>query len=788
MRHESLFRLSFYLTLLLAVLCLGFAEAVFLPGSAWLTVPLVAALGAAFLLEGRWALGRASANVLAVLGLASAGLWIVRNLANPANSVLVILPMPAALVPYAGPILMVLQLPLLFRPKQARDHWTLYSVSLIEVVLSCVLAGDLLFGLLLFGYLATLAWSLTLFHVHCEMSQHTAPITVPYPAGVRRVGLGSAVRWAAAALALGFGLFVLTPRMSQNQWDNLSLAPGDAAQTGFARMIDLNHTGALMVDTRVAFKVYAQNRAGNPKTDLDADQHWRGATLDFYDRGRWMSRPQPRAQQAARARPIPALAEGTPPPDLGPGQYRLTFVLDAEGEAASGANGLFLADPVVVPVPGGPLPLQSLIEADGNEGITFSELDWTLVPPLGKTPDLLRYQQATRPADEHGTGPTVVPGGYLAILLVGPSPRVREFAIDLLRDLVARGQLSEDAAVMAPVRRRGSDPIIQIENREQVARALCQHLSASGAYTYTLVKRRTDLHVDPAEDFLCNVKQGHCEQYAAGLVLLLRALGMPCRIVNGYRGVESQEEDGAEGWYVVRQSHAHSWVEVLLEKPVPGADPNYYWLTLDPSPAPETIRGSRFDLSRLWQRARDVSRELWWSWVIDYNTDQRHEAVAALWRRLNDAAPGRPEREQGAPARAPEPSWGSPWPWLGAMAPLWLVIWWLQRRRRQRSTVPATEETASDAAFYRRWLAVVARRCRLAPRPSQTPLEFGTIVAQHLRRLPGAAHLAEVPADLVAEYYRVRFGGYTLAPAECANLARAVDGVDTILAHQLGPR
>src|SRR5262249_47582110 len=74
---------------------------------------------------------------------------------------------------------------------------------------------------------------------------------------------------------------------------------------------------------------------------------------------------------------------------------------------------------------------------------------------------------------------------------------------------------------------------------ESVARALCQYLATSGEYTYSLEQRRQKLTLDPVEDFLFNVKEGHCERYASALVLMLRTQGVPARMIKGYRGVES---------------------------------------------------------------------------------------------------------------------------------------------------------------------------------------------------------------------------------------------------------
>ncbi len=66
---------------------------------------------------------------------------------------------------------------------------------------------------------------------------------------------------------------------------------------------------------------------------------------------------------------------------------------------------------------------------------------------------------------------------------------------------------------------------------------------------------------NPIESFLFDDKRGHCEYFASSMVLLLRSQGIPARLVTGFLG---GERNAIEGYYVVRQSNAHAWVEAFL--------------------------------------------------------------------------------------------------------------------------------------------------------------------------------------------------------------------------------
>ena len=86
---------------------------------------------------------------------------------------------------------------------------------------------------------------------------------------------------------------------------------------------------------------------------------------------------------------------------------------------------------------------------------------------------------------------------------------------------------------------------------------------------------------DPIDQFLFDYMEGFCEHYATAFVYLMRAAGLPARMVTGYQGIE---KNGVGDYYIVRQSNAHAWAEVWLE--------DKGWLRVDPTTAvpPERIK------------------------------------------------------------------------------------------------------------------------------------------------------------------------------------------------------
>src|SRR5207302_259934 len=91
------------------------------------------------------------------------------------------------------------------------------------------------------------------------------------------------------------------------------------------------------------------------------------------------------------------------------------------------------------------------------------------------------------------------------------------------------------------------------------------------SFTYTLAPPL--LAGDTVDAFLFDTRRGFCEHYAGAFVLLLRAAGIPARVVTGYQGGEINPDGG---YMIVRDSDAHAWAEALLDG---------VWQRVDPTAA-----------------------------------------------------------------------------------------------------------------------------------------------------------------------------------------------------------
>ncbi len=115
----------------------------------------------------------------------------------------------------------------------------------------------------------------------------------------------------------------------------------------------------------------------------------------------------------------------------------------------------------------------------------------------------------------------------------------------------------------------------ELSQRYDDPEAIVQHVLTmfrEQNYIYTL--KPPVFRDDVMDNFLFESKRGFCEIYAGSFALLMRAAGIPARIVTGYQGGEYNQ---VGNYLIVRQSDAHAWTEVWIERKG--------WIRIDPTAA-----------------------------------------------------------------------------------------------------------------------------------------------------------------------------------------------------------
>lgn len=168
-----------------------------------------------------------------------------------------------------------------------------------------------------------------------------------------------------------------------------------------------------------------------------------------------------------------------------------------------------------------------------------------------------------------------------------------------------------------------------------VVREVLRHFN-QGGYEYTLEPPL--LGMNGIDEFLFQTRQGFCEHYAGAFVFLLRAAGVPARVVTGYQG---GEYNTLGDYYILRQADAHAWAEVWLGE--------RGWVRYDPTAAiaPARIESGLSaavsnpatlpfmarnpppwlrDLRLNW----DALANQWNQWVLGYNTETQFAFLTRL--------------------------------------------------------------------------------------------------------------------------------------------------------------
>ncbi|MEN6441113.1 MAG: DUF3488 and transglutaminase-like domain-containing protein [Syntrophobacter sp.] len=143
----------------------------------------------------------------------------------------------------------------------------------------------------------------------------------------------------------------------------------------------------------------------------------------------------------------------------------------------------------------------------------------------------------------------------------------------------------------------------------------------SGGFSYSLAG--LPVSNSPLDDFIFEYRRGNCEYFASALAVMLRAAGVPARLIGGYRG---GYYNPAGGYYLVLQKNAHVWVEAYRE----GG-----WVRLDPTPISIQNPGVAYRNSLLLnlRLLLDTFDYYWGKFVISYNVSKQ----VALWRKVRSA-------------------------------------------------------------------------------------------------------------------------------------------------------
>ena len=521
------------------------------------------------------------------------------------------------------------------------------------------------------------------------------PAALAPMAGGWRTPMTLALKMLAQGIPLAVMLFLLFPRVAGPLWG----VPADhAANSGLSDHMAPGGISELSLSDAVAFRVDFEGQVPPPWL-----RYWRGPVLSNFDGREWTLSMQRATGAFTRADGRPVIYTVT----LEPHWMPWLFALDLPGslpQVTSDVDGVGM-------------------QTDADAILTR---DQQLIARLPVTQPV-RYQQTSNLRDAYpaGSGAELDREIRENLALPPASARSNPRTIAFAREL--RRAHADDAGYI--------DAVLDRFNKE--------------SFFYTLAP--PPLGSNPVDGFLFETRRGFCEHYASAFVVLLRAAGIPARVVTGYQGGAINPNGG---YMIVRQSDAHAWAEALvgdqwrrfdptaavapsriqvgLGGSVPASDPIPLLARLD-----DTFRKS-FDLS--W----DAINHDWRRNVIGFNFDRQR----SLWRewRLNVLAPWEITAMVVAFAAA----------WVGAL------LGWLAWRRRRQDRARALWD-AVCARLARAGLPRAANEgplayaARAAHRWPEFTLTFGVIGASYatLRYGRAAAH-ADTTLERASALWRLK--------------------------------
>jgi hypothetical protein len=691
----------------------------------------------------------------------------------------------------------------LFSVERERDYTYLAILSFLMVLSAAILTVDSAFlaAFALFLILAVFWFMATELRRSALDAANIAPLAIPgllkrhrAISPLHRLS-GSLARTTAVmvvgVLAAGTLLFFAMPRISGGYLSRH--AQSDAISAGFSDSVNLGEIGRIEQSSEVVAHIHIEG-----DTTGDRQIRLRGAVLTHFDGHRW-SNPHRDAAIVSQgyghlfqlnsrsprnaAREDLRLAHG---PQLDLLRYRVLMEP--------------LSTPIIFTIPAaqalfGPFREigvdddQSFHNLDHDRTVTLYEGVSDVSVPLPTT--LARLPDAPIPASIAGA-PAPAAGAASVAAYPTPSPAPAAHPTDgcpTFAPCSSGAKVGSTMPAALPVSTPSSssddrylqlpdqlDPRIpelahQITESEATPylRTLAIERYLSTRYQYTL-QLPSQPPADPIADFLFSRRRGHCEYFASSMAILLRTLGIPSRIITGFRGAQFNQLNAN---YIVRASDAHSWVEAYIH----GAG----WIAFDPTPAGD---GAAATLWTRYQLYLDAAHEFWREWIVNYDAGhQQALSLAAIrqtrhrvydarrwWtlhynhmletaRHIHSFASSNPRRLLRA---------GIILIVFGLLLALPYAI--LQFRARWRAGSPRLSPRSAASILYLRMVRFLARR-GYSRAPAQTPAEFAASIEDPALR--------EAVLRFTDAYQHARFAGSTTQAAALPALLDELRNIPT---------
>jgi transglutaminase-like putative cysteine protease len=515
-----------------------------------------------------------------------------------------------------GRFTVCVQVAVLFGPKRYREYALVLVLSLIQVIGASIVSESMIFAGMLVLYSVVMLFTILMLHLSTtadrvsQANQAAAPASVKHQQMPGCVGQGyrwhfrfTAVFVGAACAITAAVVFVTMPRSDLPDLRRQITSIGLGRQVGFSETVSLHGapTGGGSDEIVMALTMkYRGKHVGGP------GRSWlvRGAALDQYDQGRRIWR---------RSEMISSMDD----PNIPINQIMRSFAKLPGNEPyweaqitqrLKNTNMLFSLHPV------------SSMSSPSLRSVRFNAIDQQL---SSNTPlrgvNLYIQHIPTKPIKDHfdayfkRSGARLSPDTYLKgqyMFSVGPKHR----------------QIGAEARRI--LREADIDGAKKFTDLQKI-RTLASYLRNN--YLYDLTNDHFGLRQDPTSEFLLRTKRGHCEMFASAIASMAREIGLPSRVITGFRATEYNK---VGKYYTVRQSDAHAWAEVYCKQSG--------WVTIDATPSRSVA--TEHAAPRHWYTSfLETYEHLELSWVqsfVSYDRGRRERIMESLQIGFSQVADG----------------------------------------------------------------------------------------------------------------------------------------------------
>jgi hypothetical protein len=463
----------------------------------------------------------------------------------------------------------------IFSVRRDRDLLYLAVLSFLMVLAAAVLTVDTLF-LLTFSLFILVAIATFISMEMRRSERETLAAGVPPQQDIKFQSSLAGISAILGLLTLAGAalIFFILPRVNSSGFLR-NLGVQSAMMTGFSQEVNLGGIGQIQQSSNVVMHIQVLDGK------MPENIKWRGIALANFDGRRWYNTTEVPTVHGLYNAPLDLThisnfsfySSADSVPHLPNFSYRVVM-------EPLGLNLFFLA----------PVPLK----INGNYSVLEIKSDGSIFN--------------TRPGEGNGAaGESDSPQGIGVYTAEAdtrdPAPYVRDSNSRDYPPHVAILYLQVPSHLDPRIARLARQVTASAASNYGRAKAIEQYLQTNFGYTLELPGMREP---DPLAHFLFERKKGHCEYFASSMTMMLRTLGIPARVVNGFRGGEYNDLTGS---YIVREKDAHSWVEAYF--------PEYGWVTFDPTPAgPGTAPVTGWSRLALYM---DAARQLWREWIINYD-------------------------------------------------------------------------------------------------------------------------------------------------------------------------